>query len=262
MTTLHWRAQVAPCNASLVCFFLEFWQKALLGGSHPYSAGAFLRSSYLSWQFGFHLYLPTFLVHISIQVVFWLFIGGACAFCWVKNQCLGFWIRNGTGECYCCSCFLCTQMGGRDGREWKRRLRRSHSAKWSYVLHRVKKLELNSHLEQPHKIQRDLWPVMLNYGTKSNFRSTKTLFFSRKMLLKLGSGVAYVWLFCISKNIGTAFFVQSVYGIYTICFWIVYWYIRYSAMPSHFTKCWRAGKMLGRNHKYYRYFCSHCDVIY
>lgn len=74
----------------------------------------------------FHLYLPTFLVHISIQVVFGLFVVGLCAFCWVKNQCLGFLIKNRTGGCYCCSCFLCTQMGGRDGREWKRRSWRSH----------------------------------------------------------------------------------------------------------------------------------------
>lgn len=83
-----------------------------------------------------------------------------------------------------------------------------HTAKCSDVLHRVYKLELNSHLEQTHKIQCDLWPVMLNYGTKSNFRSTKMLFFSRAMVLKLGSGVVYVWLFCISKNIGTAFLCE------------------------------------------------------
>lgn len=167
---------VAPCKACLVWWFLVFWQKALLRGSHRYSTGTFLRSSYLSWEFRFHLYLPALMVRISMKVFIGLFIASACAFCWVKKQCLGFWIKYGTEECYCCSCFLCTQMGGRDGREWKRRSWRSHSAKRSDVLHRLYKSELNSYLEQPRKIQCDLWPIMLIIAVNLLFKQQKGWF--------------------------------------------------------------------------------------
>lgn len=117
------------------------------------------------------------MVHISIQFVIKQFIGSACAFLLNKNQCLGFWIKNRMGKCYCCSLFSCTQMGESDGKMEKMIMKVTVCwILWCDAQAFPSQSWTDSCLEQPHTTPSDLWPIIV--------KRTWNLFFLKVVLLQ------------------------------------------------------------------------------